>query len=291
MIYAVVAVVLGLIFPRLEYRYLAGYNHSMTVSAATAVFSAVASGMLALTPIVFALAFVMVRFGSSAYSADLVLWLSRDPIIWHVMAIFTATFLFALVALGWVDRNGSGQVPFLSTWAVIILPIANVMVLARLVQRLTIHRVTGMLNFLSRKGRQVIDAVYPSLAAEPARQGLEKSPNAHMPIPPVTQTVTHTGPPMVIAAYNVPVLVSLSRQVGGVIVMPYAVGDTLFEGDTLLSVSGGQFTLHEAALSRAVGLQRERTFEQDPKYGLRLLVDIAIKALSPAINDLATAVV
>ena len=41
---------------------------------------------------------------------------------------------------------------------------------------------------------------------------------------------------------------------------------------------------------RAVHLGRERTFEQDPKYPIRILVDIAIKALSPAINDPTTAV-
>jgi uncharacterized membrane protein len=41
---------------------------------------------------------------------------------------------------------------------------------------------------------------------------------------------------------------------------------------------------------RAIDLQWERTFEQDPKYPIRLLVDIAIKALSPAINDPTTAV-
>ena len=41
---------------------------------------------------------------------------------------------------------------------------------------------------------------------------------------------------------------------------------------------------------RAVRLGRERTFEQDPKYPIRLLVDIPIKALSPAINDPTTAV-
>jgi uncharacterized membrane protein len=41
---------------------------------------------------------------------------------------------------------------------------------------------------------------------------------------------------------------------------------------------------------RAVHLDRERTFEQDPKYPIRILVDIAIKALSPAINDPTTAV-
>ena len=48
--------------------------------------------------------------------------------------------------------------------------------------------------------------------------------------------------------------------------------------------------LPEQALLRAVQVGRERTFEQDPKYPMRLLVDIAIKALSPAINDPTTAV-
>jgi uncharacterized membrane protein len=66
MIYAGVTVVLGLIFPRLEYRYLAGYRHGMTVPVAIAVFSSIASGMLALTGIVFSLAFVMMQFSSIA---------------------------------------------------------------------------------------------------------------------------------------------------------------------------------------------------------------------------------
>jgi uncharacterized membrane protein len=286
MMYAVATVVLGVFFPRLEYRYLSSYHHGMTVSAATAAFSAVASGMLALTAIVFSLAFVMVQFSSSAYSPRLVLWLSRDPIIWHAMGIFTATFLFALVALGWVDRNGSGHVPFFSTSAVIVLLVASVLVLARLVQRLTILQVTEVLYYVSQRGRQVISEVYPPLATtEVARQGLVEPSNREMPNLPVMQTVTHTGAPMVIAAYDVPALVGLATQAGGVIVMPYAVGDTLLEGDTLLSVSGGQLTLPQASLSRAVELKRERTFEQDPKYALRLLVDIAIKALSRAIND------
>lgn len=43
-------------------------------------------------------------------------------------------------------------------------------------------------------------------------------------------------------------------------------------------------------LRRTIGLEMQRTFEQDPKYPIRLLVDVAIKALSPAINDPTTAV-
>ena len=73
--------------PRLEYRYLADYKHGMTVAAAIAVFSSVASGMLALTGIIFSLAFLMVQFSSVAYSPRLVLWFSRDPVISHGMGI------------------------------------------------------------------------------------------------------------------------------------------------------------------------------------------------------------
>ena len=71
--------------------------------------------------------------------------------------------------------------------------------------------------------------------------------------------------------------------------MTCAVGDTLIEGAAHLHVHGSGTPLPEDALRRAVHLERERTFEQDPKYPIRLLVDIAIKALSPAINDPTTA--
>jgi uncharacterized membrane protein len=58
----------------------------------------------------------------------------------------------------------------------------------------------------------------------------------------------------------------------------------------VLRVHGGTRPLPERALRRLVRLGAERTFEQDPKYAIRLLVDIAIKALSAAINDPTTAV-
>ena len=72
--------------------------------------------------------------------------------------------------------------------------------------------------------------------------------------------------------------------------MASAVGDTLVEGSVLLRVHGSGPPAPEDALVSAVHLKHERTFDQDPKYPIRLLVDIAIKALSPAINDPTTAV-
>ena len=54
----------------------------------------------------------------------------------HAIGAFTATFLYALAALAWVDRLGSGQVPFLSTLVVVLLVVASVGIFVVLVQRL-----------------------------------------------------------------------------------------------------------------------------------------------------------
>jgi uncharacterized membrane protein len=69
-----------------------------------------------------------------------------------------------------------------------------------------------------------------------------------------------------------------------------AVGDTVVELTPLLHVCGTREPIPEEKLRRGIEVGNERTFEQDPKYAIRLLVDIAIKALSPAINDPTTAV-
>jgi uncharacterized membrane protein len=64
----------------------------------------------------------------------------------------------------------------------------------------------------------------------------------------------------------------------------------LVEDTPFLRVRGTGDAIRDDALLQTIELRRERTFEQDPKYPIRLLVDVAIKALSPAINDPTTAV-
>ena len=108
-------------FPRLEQEYLAAYSHGMSIASAQATLSAIASGMLALTGIVFALAFVMVQFNAVAYSPRLVAWFGRDPVLFHSLGLFTATFGYAIAAMSWTDRGGNGRVPLFSTLLVVVL--------------------------------------------------------------------------------------------------------------------------------------------------------------------------
>ena len=284
-LYAGVAMAAALIFPEHETRIFPGLSSALSVSAATAIFSSIASGMIALTGIVFSLAFVMVQFSATAYSPRLVLWIARDPVMSHALGIFTATFLYAIAALVGVDRSGSGRVPLISTVAVAVLLLASVGMFIALIQRIGLLQINRMLVFTGDQGRKVITTVYPPLNSGVAVIGPEEFQAL-----PRAQTLVHDGAPRSIQAVDATALVNLAKESGGVIEVLAAVGDTVLQSMPLLQVLGARRSIDERKLRNGIELGEERTFEQDPKYALRLLVDIAIKALSPAVNDPTTAV-
>jgi len=291
MIYVAVSVVCGLTLPRLEQEYLAAYTFDLSVASAQACLSGIASGMIALTGIVFAMAFVMVQFSAIAYSPRLVRWFARDYSLFHSLGAFAATFIYALFALAWIDRGGSGTVPLFSTLLVGIMLIASMLLFARLVQRLSDLQITNVLQIIGHRGRQVIAGMSVRVDDTRGTDGRHDRKTAtSMPLGPVTQTLSYSGEPRAIAKLDIDALVRQARHADGVIVMTCAVGDTLVEDTPLLQVRGAKDKLPEGNLLRAITLGLERTFEQDPKYPIRMLVDIAIRALSPAINDPTTAV-
>ena len=286
--YTVVSIVASFILPRLEAQFFPGYGHGMSVGSALGLFSAIASGMMALTGIVFAIAFVTVQFSAVAYSPRLVAMFADDPILYHTLGIFFSTFTYSLVALIWTDRGGSGVVPLFSTMLVMTLLIASMLAFARLVQSLNNLQIQNVLQRVGSQGRAVIHAMFPGQAdAGPNAADDAAAPPA---LGPVTQTLTYSGRPKAIARFDIAGLVRLAQAAGGIVVIESAVGDTLLDGSILLRVHGASRQVPEDTLLQAVHVSDTRTYEQDPKYALRLLVDIAIRALSPAVNDPTTAV-
>jgi uncharacterized membrane protein len=261
------------------------------VGSAQAFLSAAASGMMALTGIVFAVAFVMVQFSAVAYSPRLVLWFARDQTLFHSLGIFVATFVYSLATIVWVDRDGSGTVPLFSLTLVGILLLASVLLFSCLVQRLAKLQIANVLHLIGDKGREVIRQTFHESAGQSRHDPVKRAESAcGQGFGPVTQTLKYSGNPRSITKLDSDRLVRLAKRAEAVIVIAGSVGDTLVEGTPLLRVHGGNRELPVGALMRGIHLARERTFEQDPKYAIRLLVDIAIRALSPAVNDPTTAV-
>ena len=289
MVYVVASAIAGLVLPRIESAYFPEYVHDMSVGSATAFFSSVSSGMMALTGIVFAIAFVAVQFSALAYSPRVVVMFASDPMLFHALGIFFATFTYSLAALIWTDRSGSGTVPLFSTVVVLCLVIVSMVAFAALVRNLNNLQIHHVLKVTGDRGRATIRGMFariPDGTGAPQHAAADPTPD----LGPATQTLTYSGEPRVIARLDIPTLVRLAEAANATLVIDCGVGETLVEDTVLMHVHGASQAIPEASLMRAVHLANARTFEQDPKYAIRLLVDIAIKALSPAINDPTTAV-
>jgi uncharacterized membrane protein len=283
-LYSGAAILLGFILPRIENRCL-HWSSGLNTASAIAIYSSVATGMITLTGMVFSLAFVMVQFGATAYSPRLVLWMSRDPLVSHAIGIFAATFLYALAALAWVDRGTPGHVPFLSAWVVVFLLIGSMGAFIGLVQRLSRLQISNVLAFTGDFARQTIDSMYPPLGQ--FRGETEEGGGISSPL---IQSIAYHGPPRALQSLSLARLVKLAEGADATIELTSAVGDTLVESRPLFRVYGRSARIAEHELMTAIRTGTERTFEQDPKYSIQLLRDIAIRALSPAVNDPTTAV-
>ena len=167
-LYALAAVLAGMILPRLESRWLPGVHSNLSISSALTLFGAIGTGMISLTGVVFALAFVMVQFSSMAYSPRLSMWIAQDRVLWHSLGVFTATFLYSLAGIGWVDRYGSGGVPLISSLIVLVLLFVSVGMFIALVERISLLQIHRMLAFTGTQGREVVETMYPPIEAPAA---------------------------------------------------------------------------------------------------------------------------
>jgi uncharacterized membrane protein len=103
-------------------------------------------------------------------------------------------------------------------------------------------------------------------------------------------TVPYRGKPGVFLAFDARGLAEVARRNGCVIRLVPQVGRFVGKGDPLFQVYGGGETLRERELQQSVAVGSERMIEQDSTFAFRIIVDIAIRALSPAVNDPTTAV-
>jgi uncharacterized membrane protein len=245
--------------------------------------------MMALTVIVFAISFVVVQFNALAYSPRLVLVFSRSSRVFHTLGIFFCTFTYSLATLVWTDRSGSGDVPAFSASLVMILLIISMVMFAQMIQSLNTLQIHNVLRTIGDRGRAVIFEMFDNM---PPCPGGDTQPAriAPMDFGPPVQTLVYIGEPMVIAKLEAAGLVRLAVAADALLVLDCGVGETLLEGTTLLNVYRARGPLSQRALMQSIRLETARTYEQDPRYAIRLLVDIAIRALSPGINDPTTAV-
>ena len=207
MIYAAASFLGGITLPRLEQAYFP-YNSGISVASAQAFLSAVASGMITLTGIVFTVGLVMVQFSAIAYSPRLVLLLARDPRLFHSLGVFIATFTYSLSVLLHVDRNGSEVVPLVSGFAVAGLLLLSMLLFSALMKGLSDLQITNVLHVIGDKGREGIREMFQRLDEKTKNQSTRGQETYNVSdLGPVVQTLRYFAGPRTIVKFDIDDLV------------------------------------------------------------------------------------
>jgi uncharacterized membrane protein len=142
---------------------------------------------------------------------------------------------------------------------------------------------------VGREAVAAIHAVYPRpLDAAAGRAGADDDGSWRVAEP---HAVRWDGAPGVVSAFDRELLVAAAGAGDATLELAVAVGEFVDPGQVLLLVHGaGEATIAPALLRAGVEVGEERTIEQDPAFAMRIVVDTAIRALSPAVNDPTTAV-
>jgi len=249
--------------------------------------------------------------------------LLRDNVVRYSVGLFVFTLMFAVSTLSRTEKEVL-QLPLLVAGLLGIFSITVFLYLIDYASKLL--RPVSVAVHIGKMGLAVIDSVYPqetrvpTAPATPAvsdhtldhlsivgRLGAKalsviKSVYSHeiqgptAPAPPdrglglPERTVFHRDEGEIILAVNLDALVDEAEAAEGIIEFVPHVGDFIGVGEPLFLLYGGAAAIDDRKLLACVAFGPERTMEQDPTFAFRILVDIGLKALSPAINDPTTAV-
>jgi uncharacterized membrane protein len=260
-----------------------GWTSAANPETARAILGTMAASMFTFIVFVSSALLIAVQLASTQLTPRIIAIVFRDPVTKFSLTVFVFSFTFSLAALVRINN----RVPALTAMLAAYSCLASLGVFLFLIDHVGKWlRPSGALRAIALLGREVVENVYPRLLAAFTNKSQEP-PIALGGEPTCTVMNVKDG---VVLAFDINGLVSMAQRTDSVIEMVPQVGDFVAIGDPLFRVFQGGATLTAADLRQAVAVGQERTLEQDPGLAFRLMVDIASKGLSPAINDPTTAV-
>lgn len=281
-----VAILFELIATRLAHWLDASLGWSLfgyTIPGAQAMLQAIVAATLSFMVFTFGSLLVAIQIAGAQLTPRIIATtLLRDDVVKYTVGLFVFTLFFALSAQNRIEKDVYQLVTFLAA-LLGLFSFAAFFYLIDYASRLL--RPISILVNVGDNGLAVIESVYPDsvIGAEiPESEGF----NPGRP----DRVIQHQGTSGIVLAANLKLLTTEAERSNGVIEFAPQVGDFVAVDEPLFNLYGGARSIDEATLRSAVAFGTERTMEQDPTFAFRIVADIALKALSPAINDPTTAV-
>ncbi|GAA2773054.1 DUF2254 domain-containing protein [Streptomyces showdoensis] len=246
---------------------------------AKTIVTTISSAMMTFIGVVFSISLVAVQMASGQFSPRIVRIFIRSRITKAAFSVFLSTFLLSLLVLTSYESETDPRlvttVPLVqSILTLVMVALSLLLFVAYVNSTLRLMRVGHVVDRITWEAFRVLEKT----PAHPAGAG---------ELGPASGELVYRGRAGVLRDVNTALLVAAARRHGVVLRLLPRIGDFVVPGTPILAVHGGTVPRRVAS---AVSVGIERTFHQDLGFGLRQLSDIALRALSPAVNDPTTAV-
>lgn len=257
---------------------------SIGAEAVDNILTVIASSMLAVTT--FSLSTMVAAYSAATTNVTprATKLLLQDPTSQNVLSTFVGSFLYSLVAIITLSMGAYGDrgrvILFVVTIFVVLLIVATLL---------------RWIDYLTRLGRvgettEVVEKATEEALRTSRRQpylgGIHLAGEDDIPADAAAIPAPFIG---YVQHIDMAKLQEIAEEAGTIIYSLALPGSFVDGRRPLARVASSDREVH-AAISQAYSLARERSFDQDPRFGLSVLAEIAQRALSPAINDPGTAI-
>lgn len=263
-----------------------------SAEGARGMLSTIAGSMMTVVGVTFSMILVTLTLASSQYTSRILRNFVRNRVTQVVLGLFASVFTYCLIVLRTI-RGGDehGFVPSLAVTVAVFLAIGGIGVLIYFIHHIAVSiQASSIMAAVAEETIASIDRLFPDKLGEKADGGAAIR-TSHALAAAKWQCITaeRTG---YIQSLDNTTLLRLARQEKCVIRMERGIGEFVIQDTPLVSVMRDEPPGNDlcADVRDAYGIDRHRTVEQDASFGIRQLVDMALRALSPGVNDTTTAV-
>ncbi|MDQ2078212.1 DUF2254 domain-containing protein [Marinimicrobium sp. ABcell2] len=257
------------------------------IEGARGMLQAVATSMVTVAGVVFSLTLLVLSQASSQYSPRVLRNFLRDRINQAVLGVFLGVYAYCLAVLRGMGGD-SDELPGLTIMGGFVAALVSVVYLVYFFHHIAESlQLENILKGIEAETLAVIAGLYPQEAGVPDDEDAEVKDEPEFPTLKVANEKAGY-----IQHIELESLLDIAESLDTVIYVPHCVGDFIAQGKTLAEVIAGP-TPDEKLIkkvSSAFSLGVQRSIQQDPAFGIRQMADVAMKALSPGVNDTTNAI-
>lgn len=265
-----------------------GWITGLDADAAQLILATIAGSMMTTVSVVFSVLVMALSLASLQFSPRILRGFMADRPTQHTLGVFVGTFLYCLVVLGTVRDEPAPFVPGISVGVAMLLAAGDLVWLVYFIHHIS-HGIHA--NFIAeRVGNEtisIIDEEFPTSVGRADTHAEDSDP----PSAPEDSDVVESELSGYVQLVNREQLLELAQKHEITIYQQHGIGEFVIEGNPLVAIApaGRLSEALQAACRECFDLGPVRTMQQDVHYGIRQIVDMALKAISPAVNDPTTA--